>query len=59
MTVVDTHCPAGCCWLETIESLLFEMYANSVDRASLIQRRGVFDNGYLLDSARPRRVDCS
>ncbi|MCH7625961.1 MAG: amidohydrolase [Chloroflexi bacterium] len=51
MTVVDTHCHAGNSWFEPIESLLFQMDANGVEKAALIQHRGVFDNSYLLESA--------
>ena len=52
MTIVDTHCHAGKSWFEPIESLIFQMDANGVDKAALIQHRGVFDNSYLLESAR-------
>ncbi len=51
MTVVDTHCHAGNSWFEPIESLIFQMDANGVDKAALIQHRGVFDSSYLLESA--------
>lgn len=51
MTVVDTHCHAGNSWFEPIESLIFQMDANGVDKAVLIQHRGVFDSSYLLESA--------
>ena len=52
MIIVDTHCHAGRNWFEPIELLLYQMDANGVDKAVLIQHRGTFDNGYLLDCAR-------
>ncbi|MCH7786868.1 MAG: amidohydrolase, partial [Chloroflexi bacterium] len=51
MTIVDTHCHAGHNWFEPVELLLFQMNANSVDRAVLIQHRGTFDNTYLFECA--------
>ena len=57
MTIVDTHCHAGHNWFEPVELLLYQMNANGVDKAVLIQHGGVFDNTYLLECARrfPRR----
>jgi L-fuconolactonase len=52
MKIVDTHCHAGRNWFEPIELLLHQMNANDVDRAVLIQHRGTYDNGYLLECAR-------
>ena len=52
MVIVDTHCHAGRNWFEPIESLLYQMDANGVDKAVLIQHRGTYDNSYLLDCAR-------
>jgi L-fuconolactonase len=52
MKTVDTHCHAGRNWFEPIELLLHQMNANDVDRAVLIQHRGTYDNGYLLECAR-------
>ena len=52
MTIVDTHCHAGESWFEPIESLLYQMEANGVAKAALIQHRGVYDNAYLLNCAR-------
>ncbi len=52
MVVVDTHCHASPYWFEPIEVLLDEMTRNGVDKAALIQFRGVFDNSYLLECVR-------
>ena len=49
MVVVDTHCHASPFWFEPVEVLLDEMSSNGVDKAALIQFRGVFDNSYLLE----------
>lgn len=47
--IIDTHCHAGLFKYEPIESLLFHMEQNSVDKAVLIQYMGNSDNGYMLD----------
>lgn len=52
MVVVDTHCHASPYWFEPIEVLLDEMTRNGVDKAALIQFRGVYDNSYLIESMR-------
>ena len=52
MTIVDSHCHAGTSWFEPIELLVYQMDANGVDRGVLIQHRGMYDNDYLLESAR-------
>ena len=49
--IIDTHTHAGTSWFEPVESLLFQMEANGVDRAVLIQHGGNYDNAYLLDRA--------
>ena len=49
MVVIDTHCHASASWFEPVEVLLDQMNRNEVDKAALIQFRGVFDNSYLLD----------
>ena len=51
MLKVDSHCHAGESWLEPIEMLLHQMGSNGVDRAVLIQHRGVYDNSYLFECA--------
>lgn len=50
--IVDTHCHASLDWYEPIEALLYEMDANEVEQAVLIQIQGQFDNEYQLDCAR-------
>ena len=49
MLVVDSHCHAAESWFEPIEVLVFQMDANGVDRAVLIQHTGAFDNSYLFE----------
>ena len=52
MLIVDSHCHAGLNWFEPIELLLYQMDANGVDRAVLVQHGGVYDNTYLLECAK-------
>ncbi len=52
MPVIDTHCHASPSWFEPLSTLLFLMEQNGVDRAVLVQHRGEYDNGYLLECAR-------
>lgn len=52
MLIVDTHCHTGESWFEPVEMLLYEMDANEVDNAVLVQHMGSYDNTYLLDCAR-------
>ncbi|MEM7129364.1 MAG: amidohydrolase family protein [Chloroflexota bacterium] len=47
--IIDTHCHAGLFKYEPIESLLFHMEQNNVDKAVLIQYMGNTDNGYMVD----------
>ena len=49
MLIVDSHCHAAQSWFEPIEVLLFQMDANGVDKAVLIQHNGAFDNSYLFE----------
>ena len=44
MMIVDTHCHALPHWFEPVETLLHQMHANGVDKATLVQVRGQFDN---------------
>jgi L-fuconolactonase len=55
--IVDSHCHVSPCWFEPVESLLFQMDRNGVDRAVLIQMNGQADNEYLFEVTRrfPRR----
>ena len=48
MLIVDTHAHAGTSWFEPVESLVFQMDRNEVDKAVLVQHRGVYDNTYLF-----------
>ena len=52
MVVVDTPCHASPYWFEPIEVLLDEMTRNDVDKAVLIQFRGVPDNSYEIECTR-------
>ena len=52
MLIVDSHCHAAQSWFEPIEVLLYQMDANGVDKAVLVQHRGAYDNSYLLECAR-------
>ena len=48
MTVVDTHCHAARGWFEPVETLMYQMERNGVDKAVLVQIRGKYDNSYEL-----------
>jgi len=52
MVLVDTHCHASPYWFEPVEILLEEMTRNDVDKAVLVQFRGVYDNSYLIECMR-------
>src|SRR5688500_3487628 len=52
MVTCDTHCHASLAWYAPIESLLYEMDANGVEQALLIQIRGQFDNSYQQECVR-------
>ena len=52
MVVVDTHCHASPYWYAPVESLLDEMSRAGVDKAILVQIGGMYDNSYLIESAR-------
>lgn len=49
--VVDSHCHVSSLWYEPVESLLFQMERNGVERAVLIQMFGQFDNREILDAS--------
>ncbi len=49
MKIVDTHCHAGHNWFEPVDLLIYQMDANDVEHAVLIQHGGNFDATYLLD----------
>src|SRR5215813_1419714 len=52
MTIVDTHCHALPHWFEPVEVLLHQMNANGVEKATLVQVRGQFDNRYIMECVR-------
>lgn len=52
MVVVDTHCHASPYWYEPVETLLDQMNRHGVDKATLIQIGGEFDNAYLIECVR-------
>jgi len=49
MLIVDSHCHVSPCWYEPVESLLFQMDQNGVERAILIQMNGQADNEYQFE----------
>jgi L-fuconolactonase len=52
LLVVDAHCHALPHWFEPVEALLHQMDSNGVEKATLVQVGGEFDNRYLLDCVR-------
>ena len=52
MVVVDTHCHVSPYWYEPVETLLYQMNSNGVDKAVLIQMGGDYDNSYLIECVR-------
>ena len=52
MLIVDTHCHASQVWFQPVETLLSEMNMAGVDKASLVQIRGEYDNSYLIECMR-------
>jgi L-fuconolactonase len=50
--VVDSHCHALPHWFEPVEVLLQQMNANGVEKATLVQVRGQFDNRYVIECVR-------
>ncbi|MBI2907521.1 MAG: amidohydrolase family protein [Chloroflexi bacterium] len=49
MFIVDTHVHASSIWFEPVETLLYEMNANGVGKALLVQFRGNYHNDYLFE----------
>ncbi len=49
MRIVDTHCHTTPVWYEPVESLLYQMDRNHVEKAVLIQIMGNYDNEYQYD----------
>ncbi len=52
MVIVDTHIHTSPYWFEPVEAALFQMNSNRVDKATLVQIRGQFDNRYIIECAR-------
>ena len=52
MVLVDTHCHASPYWYAPVESLLDEMSRAGVDKATLVQIGGIYDNSYLIECMR-------
>jgi L-fuconolactonase len=52
MLIVDSHCHVSACWYEPVESLLFQMDRNGVERAVLIQMNGQSNNEYQIEVTR-------
>jgi L-fuconolactonase len=49
--LIDSHVHVAPNWYEPVESLLFHLDINEVDKAVLVQQQGQFDNSYLLECA--------
>ncbi len=52
MVIVDSHCHVSPYWYEPVESLLFQMDQNGVEKAVLVQYMGQFNNEYQSQCAR-------
>lgn len=52
MVIVDTHVHVNPGWYEPVETILFQMERNGVDKAVLVQYRGNYDNRYELECVR-------
>ena len=52
MVIVDSHCHVSPCWYEPVESLLYQMDRNGVERAVLVQMNGQADNRYQFEVTR-------
>lgn len=49
MLIIDTHCHSSPYWFEPVEVLVAEMDRAGVEKATLVQFRGVFDNTYEIE----------
>lgn len=47
--IVDSHVHVAPNWYEPVAALLYQMDANHVDQATLVQQQGQFDNHYILE----------
>ena len=52
MVIVDSHCHVSPYWYEPVESLLFQMNQNGVEKAVLVQYMGQFNNEYQFQCVR-------
>jgi L-fuconolactonase len=52
MLIVDSHCHVSPSWYEPVESLLFQMDRNGVERAVLVQMNGQPDNEYQREAVK-------
>ncbi len=52
MVIVDSHCHVSPYWYEPVESLLFQMDRNGVEKAILVQYMGQFNNEYQFQCVR-------
>lgn len=52
MRIIDTHCHASPYWYEPVESLLFHMDRNQVEKAVLVQYMGQYNNRYQSECVR-------
>jgi L-fuconolactonase len=50
--IVDSHVHVSPIWYEPVESLLYQLDANEVAQAVLVQQGGQFDNHYLMECLR-------
>jgi Predicted metal-dependent hydrolase of the TIM-barrel fold len=49
LPLIDAHCHVSPLWFEPVETLLFQMEGNGVEKAVLTQILGQFDNSYQRD----------
>lgn len=52
MVIVDSHCHVSPHWYEPVESLLYHMDQNNVERAVLVQMHGQTNNEYQFECVR-------
>jgi L-fuconolactonase len=52
MIIVDTHCHVSPYWYEPLEALLFHMDRSGVEKATLVQYMGQYNNDYQADCVR-------
>jgi L-fuconolactonase len=50
--LIDSHVHAAPNWYEPMETLLYHLDANRVDKAVLVQQQGQFDNSYIVECTR-------